>query len=225
MTDGDEAAGLPGREGQTAGSGSDQGGERVGSARPTALLPVRLAWAAATHAIDKASEWSLRWESDPSMMEPTGLYTGPMGGELRRIPLSADFAQSGLEGGDGPGQFGHVGEAPSTFDAVTGATLTAGLVWWLTRSGGLLTMVLMGVPAWRHVDLLPVLGGASRPADEDEFAREDEDGPDPDDQGSAPPSGSPALPLAPSRPLARRSNLGSLRVESEGVTRIADRLH
>ncbi|UCH17912.1 MAG: putative Ig domain-containing protein, partial [Burkholderiales bacterium] len=40
---------------------------------------------------------------------------------------------------------------------VVGATVTAGFIWWLTRSGGMLTMMLMGIPAWRHVDLLPVL--------------------------------------------------------------------
>ena len=40
---------------------------------------------------------------------------------------------------------------------VTSITLTAGILWTLTRSGGLITTILMGVPAWRHVDLLPVL--------------------------------------------------------------------
>jgi hypothetical protein len=49
---------------------------------------------------------------------------------------------------------------------VASATLTAGFVWWLTRSGGLLTSILMGIPAWRHVDLLPVL--ATRRDDDDE---------------------------------------------------------
>jgi trimeric autotransporter adhesin len=49
---------------------------------------------------------------------------------------------------------------------VASATLTAGFVWWLTRSGGLLTSILMGIPAWRHVDLLPVL--APRRDDEDD---------------------------------------------------------
>jgi hypothetical protein len=53
---------------------------------------------------------------------------------------------------------------------VASATLTAGFVWWLTRSGGLLTSILMGIPAWRHVDLLPVLAPAR---DDDE---EDDDG-------------------------------------------------
>jgi hypothetical protein len=47
---------------------------------------------------------------------------------------------------------------------VTGITLTAGVLWSLTRSGGLLTTILMGVPAWRHVDLLPVL--ANQPEDD-----------------------------------------------------------
>jgi hypothetical protein len=36
-------------------------------------------------------------------------------------------------------------------------SLTVGVVWWLTRAGGLLTMMLMSLPAWRHVDMLPVL--------------------------------------------------------------------
>jgi hypothetical protein len=51
---------------------------------------------------------------------------------------------------------------------VASTTLTAGFVWWLTRSGGLLTSILMGVPAWRHVDLLPVLGPAHDDDDDDD---------------------------------------------------------
>jgi VCBS repeat-containing protein len=49
---------------------------------------------------------------------------------------------------------------------VASASLTAGFVWWLTRSGGLITSILMGIPAWRHVDLLPVL--ASREDDDND---------------------------------------------------------
>ena len=56
--------------------------------------------------------------------------------------------------------------------SVTGLGVTAGFVWWLTRAGGLLTTVLMGVPAWRHVDLLPVL---ARGDDEDEDEEDAED--------------------------------------------------
>lgn len=56
-------------------------------------------------------------------------------------------------------------------------SFTAGLVWWLTRAGGLLTTMLLGVPAWRHVDLLPVLmGGADEDGDgDDENASDDTD--------------------------------------------------
>ena len=64
--------------------------------------------------------------------------------------------------------------APSTLlafaqDPVRVASLgfTAGFVWWLTRSGGLLTSMLMGVPAWRHLDLLPVV--ARRRDDDDDL--------------------------------------------------------
>jgi hypothetical protein len=56
---------------------------------------------------------------------------------------------------------------------VASTTLTAGFVWWLTRSGGLLTSILMGVPAWRHVDLLPVLAPAR---DDDDDDGDDDDG-------------------------------------------------
>jgi len=60
---------------------------------------------------------------------------------------------------------------------VASATVTAGFVWWLTRSGGLLTTMLLGVPAWRHVDLLPVLA-ADREDDEDDGDAADRDGAD-----------------------------------------------
>jgi len=41
--------------------------------------------------------------------------------------------------------------------------LTAGTVWWALRAGGLLTSLLVSMPAWRHADLLAVL-----PDDEDD---------------------------------------------------------
>jgi hypothetical protein len=58
---------------------------------------------------------------------------------------------------------------------VASATLTAGFVWWLTRSGGLLTSILMGIPAWRHVDLLPVLAPRGDDDDEQEDDNDDAD--------------------------------------------------
>jgi len=40
---------------------------------------------------------------------------------------------------------------------VASSLLSVGAVWWLTRSGGLITTMLMGIPTWRHLDLLPVV--------------------------------------------------------------------
>jgi hypothetical protein len=53
-------------------------------------------------------------------------------------------------------------------ERVTGVSLTAGFVWWLTRGGGLLATMLMGVPAWRHMDLLPVMARSDEEDDEDD---------------------------------------------------------
>ncbi|MFK7966761.1 MAG: cadherin-like domain-containing protein, partial [Burkholderiaceae bacterium] len=45
------------------------------------------------------------------------------------------------------------------FDPIKiGSTLVSlGIVWWLTRAGGLITTILMGIPTWRHLDLLPIV--------------------------------------------------------------------
>jgi hypothetical protein len=40
---------------------------------------------------------------------------------------------------------------------MTGIALTAGTVWWALRVGGLLTSLMASMPAWRHVDPLPIL--------------------------------------------------------------------
>ena len=56
---------------------------------------------------------------------------------------------------------------------VASVSFSAGFIWWLTRGGGLLTSMLMGVPAWRHIDLLPVL---ARNFDDEDEADGDRDG-------------------------------------------------
>lgn len=53
-------------------------------------------------------------------------------------------------------------------DRLVGVSLTAGFVWWLTRGGGMLATVLMAVPAWRHMDLLPVVARSEDEDDEDD---------------------------------------------------------
>jgi hypothetical protein len=85
--------------------------------------------------------------------------------------LRGGLLDTGAVDGERPAE----GDASQPFAAavqdpvrVASATLTAGFVWWLTRSGGLLTSILMGIPAWRHVDLLPVLTPRREDDDDDE---------------------------------------------------------
>ncbi len=46
--------------------------------------------------------------------------------------------------------------------AVTGTTLSVGFIVWALRSGALLASFMATMPAWRHFDPLPVLGGSRR---------------------------------------------------------------
>jgi hypothetical protein len=48
----------------------------------------------------------------------------------------------------------------STAEAV-GLSLTVGMVWWALRLGGLLASAMVSVPAWRQIDLLPILDDES----------------------------------------------------------------
>ena len=40
---------------------------------------------------------------------------------------------------------------------MTGAVISTGAIWWLARTVGLLTTVMLAAPSWRNVDLLPVV--------------------------------------------------------------------
>jgi hypothetical protein len=61
-----------------------------------------------------------------------------------------------------------------------GLSLSVGVVTWVLRAGGLLSSLLASLPAWRHVDPLPILARGERRRDEDEWqepereAKEDE---------------------------------------------------
>ncbi len=62
-----------------------------------------------------------------------------------------------------------------------GIALSAGVVWWLMRAGGLLASLLASVPAWRNLDPLPILRRDDDDEDDvewntdaDEEARRDE---------------------------------------------------
>jgi hypothetical protein len=83
--------------------------------------------------------------------------------------VSLTPVDNGSAGHEGRLAVGVVGEAPGeTRDGaslelalsaaqVTGIALTAGTVWWALRVSGLLTSLMASMPAWRHVDLLPIL--------------------------------------------------------------------
>jgi hypothetical protein len=54
-----------------------------------------------------------------------------------------------------------------------GFALSVGAVWWASRVGGLIGSLLSSVPAWRHLDPLPILG---RDEDEDDEGGQDQPG-------------------------------------------------
>jgi hypothetical protein len=61
----------------------------------------------------------------------------------------------------------------------TGLALAAGTVWWALRAGGLVTGLLVSLPAWRHADLLAVLPDEKADdawdlAEDDEAARDEQ---------------------------------------------------
>ena len=83
--------------------------------------------------------------------------------------VEAGTAQASAEAAPAPSTLIDMAQDPVRIASVT---FTAGLVWWLTRSGGLLTTMLLGVPAWRHVDLLPVLASPPEDEEDDEDSRQ-----------------------------------------------------
>lgn len=102
---------------------------------------------------------------------------GSLGSALRQLSVAYRYAP--IEAQDAVSE-GNARQTPQTAlefvqDPVRMASVsfTAGFVWWLTRSGGLLTTMLLGVPAWRHVDLLPVL---ARPVDDKDEDADNDDG-------------------------------------------------
>jgi len=115
---------------------------------------------------------------DPSPLRLASLSTGEAG--------EAASSRSGREL--------HVGSMPAGEDSrdeiiayelsvppaqMLGITLTAGAVWWSLRISGLLAAMLAAVPAWRQLDLLPILpndDGRERrrePDDSDEALRDE----------------------------------------------------
>ena len=56
-----------------------------------------------------------------------------------------------------------------------GVVVSAVVLWWLTRAGGLLTALLAAIPSWQNFDPLPILGPTDRRDDDDDEDDEGED--------------------------------------------------
>ncbi|MDH5339710.1 MAG: cadherin-like domain-containing protein, partial [Rubrivivax sp.] len=108
----------------------------------------------------------LGWSDDAAADGRQGLSVNALG--TRGVTIDVDTTVTDTGAKDGSDDVG-LGLGDITLADAAAASFTAGFVWWLTRSGGMLTMMLMGIPAWRHVDLLPVL---ARDVDDREDDRE-----------------------------------------------------
>jgi hypothetical protein len=128
--------------------------------------------------------WAVAWGAMPTLGGSSAVDLGSVFETSLQREESAQLALLALRGSflpatdEGSGQWAEDGDMLPTLEKVltdpvnvAGASVTAGFVWWLTRSGGAIASVLMGVPAWRHVDLLPVLASD----DDDEEADSDGD--------------------------------------------------
>jgi hypothetical protein len=69
--------------------------------------------------------------------------------------LSADAATRRTDAQGGPLRF-----AAENPERVGAALVTGGAVIWALHSGLWTSLLLLGVPLWRHVDLLPIVAGS-----------------------------------------------------------------
>lgn len=56
-----------------------------------------------------------------------------------------------------------------------GIVLSVGVVWWASRVSGLIGTLLSSVPAWRHIDPLPIVGKDEEKDEEEWYDPEDTD--------------------------------------------------
>ena len=67
---------------------------------------------------------------------------------------------------------------------LSGLAMSAGFVTWAIRGAGLFASLLSSLPAWRHMDPLPVLKEDEKEKEKNRALREDDDDHDIDDQGA-----------------------------------------
>jgi trimeric autotransporter adhesin len=102
---------------------------------------------------------------DATPLVRSSLRGGPVRAEIGAVESSADGDANGLSLAD--------------VARLSALALTAGTVWWALRAGGLLSSLLVSLPAWRHADLLVVLPDDEDDdtwdaAEDDEAARDDQ---------------------------------------------------
>ena len=102
---------------------------------------------------------------DATPLVRTGLHGGPVHADIGTIESSADAGTNEL--------------SLAKVARLSSLALTAGTVWWALRAGGLLSSLLVSLPAWRHADLLVVLPDDEDDdtwdaAEDDEAARDDQ---------------------------------------------------
>ncbi|MDY0746607.1 cadherin-like domain-containing protein [Paucibacter sp. R3-3] len=149
-------------------------------------------------------------------------------GPVRLTPLQAYLAALAAEDDPGRGSSGlHAspsvdlpeGEADIALNAalLTSLATAAGLLIWASRSGALITSLLMAAPAWRSYDLLPILHKRKKKGDE-LAARDSQDDDDPDDDSSSgPESTGPRGPDAPPDDAAAAKRPGQPQLAEEGA--------
>jgi hypothetical protein len=83
--------------------------------------------------------------------DPTYMQFGP-------TPLVTWSAQSAFpDEGHGGGERDQIQIIMETVE-MGGIALSVGVVWWASRVGGLIGSLLASMPAWRHLDPLPIVG-------------------------------------------------------------------
>ena len=110
-----------------------------------------------------APVWSEAWSATSAgNSQDTTMRIGSAAHRASAIEVQGNDAARTSEDRTTPETLGEIVRDPVRVSSVA---FSAGFIWWLTRSGGLLMTMLMGIPAWRHIDLLPVL---ARTIDEDD---------------------------------------------------------
>jgi hypothetical protein len=127
--------------------------------------------AATSSVLDAVAAWA-NLDTDGQALRVADLLGRQWGTGRRGAEGEADDEQDALTSGKRKTATETVDELLLQFtkaEHVASVGFSVGLVWWLTRGGGLLASAMMGAPAWKQVDLLTIMSAR----DDDEEAAED----------------------------------------------------